>query len=74
MKGIKKLIKVRDRLHKDMIRTKNIQLHQIKKKSFKKYRDRIVKTKEIPKLYDKGFIILHILKRAIELTLPVHCL
>ena len=69
MKRIKKLIKVRDRLYKDMIRTKNIQLRQIKKKSFKKYHDRIVKTKEIPKLYDKGFIILHI-----ELTLPVHCL
>ena len=36
-KGIKQSIKVRDRLYKDMIRIKNIQLHQIKEKSFKKY-------------------------------------
>ena len=41
-KGIKQSIKVRDRLYKDMIRTKNIQLHQIKEKSFKKYRNKIV--------------------------------
>ena len=38
----KKSIKVRDRLYKDMIRTKNIQLRQIKERSFKKYRNRIV--------------------------------
>ena len=43
----KKSIKVRDRLYKDMIRTKNIQLRQIKEKSFKKYRNRIVKLMKI---------------------------
>ena len=41
-KGIKQSIKVRDRLHKDMIKTKNIPLHQIKEKSFKKYCNKIV--------------------------------
>ena len=35
-------MKVRDRLYKDRIRTKNIQLRQIKEKSFKKYRNKIV--------------------------------
>ena len=38
----KKSIKARDRLYKDMIRTKIIQLRQIKERSFKKYRNRIV--------------------------------
>ena len=41
-KGIKQSIKVRDRLYKDIIRTKNIQLCQIKEKSFNKYRNKIV--------------------------------
>ena len=40
-KDIKKSIKVRDRLYKDMTITKNIQLRQIKEKSFKKYRNKI---------------------------------
>ena len=40
-KGIKQSIKVRDRLYKDMIKTKNIQLCQIKKPSFKKYHNKI---------------------------------
>ena len=41
-KGIKQSIKVRDRFYKDMIRTRNMQLRQIKEKSFKKYRNKIV--------------------------------
>ena len=41
-KGIKQSIKVRDRLYKDMTKTKNIQLCQIKEKSFKKYCNKIV--------------------------------
>ena len=88
-KGIKQSIKVRDRLYKDMTKTKNIQLCQIKEKSFKKYRNKIVdlikigsctarnflkKTREIPKLHGKGFIISYILKTAIELTFPLHYL
>ena len=36
------MIKVRDRLYKDMIKTKNILLRQIKEKSFKKCRNKIV--------------------------------
>ena len=89
-KDIKQSIKVKDRPYKDMIRTKNIQLCQSKEKSFRKYRKKIVdimkinrksdyqkflkKTREIPKLYGKLFMILYILKRAIELTLLLHCL
>ena len=46
-KGIKQSIKVRDRLYKDMTKTKNIQLRQIKEKSFKKYRNKIVDLIEI---------------------------
>ena len=42
IKGIKQSIKVRDRLYKDMTKTKNIQLRQIKEKFFKKYRNKIV--------------------------------
>ena len=88
-KGIKQSIKVRDRLYKDMIRTKNIQLHQIKEKHCKKYRNKTVdlikktenrttinflkKAREIPMLYGKVFMILYILKRAIDLTLRLHC-
>ena len=41
-KGVKQSIKVRDRLYKDVTKTKNIQLRQIKEKSFKKYRNKIV--------------------------------
>ena len=41
-KGIKQLIKVRDRLYKDNIRTNIIQLRQFKGKSFKKYRNKMV--------------------------------
>ena len=41
-KDIKQSIKVKDRLYRDMIRTKNIQLRQIKEKYFKKYRNKIV--------------------------------
>ena len=37
-----KTIKVTDRLYEDMIKTKNIQLCQIKEKSFKKDRNEIV--------------------------------
>ena len=66
-----------------------MQLCQIKEKSFKKYCNKIVglvkiknqntrnflkKTREIPKLYGKGFIILYILKSVIELALPLYCL
>ena len=43
----KKSIRVRDRLYKDMIRTKNIQLRQIKERSFKKYCNRIVNRMKI---------------------------
>ena len=35
-------ITVRDKLYKDMIRAKNIQLRQIKEKSFKKYHNKTV--------------------------------
>ena len=41
-KGIKQSIKVRDILYKEMIKAKNIQLRQIKEKSFKKYLNKIV--------------------------------
>ena len=41
-KGIKQSIKVRDRLYKDMIKTKNIQLCQIKENSFKKCCNKVV--------------------------------
>ena len=72
-----------------MIKTKNIQLCQIKEKSFKKDRIEIVdfikinrksqyqkffEEKIIPKLYGKGFIISYILKKEIELIHPLHCL
>ena len=57
----------------------NIPPCQIKEPSFKKYRNKSVylikttKKQEISKLYGKGFTILHILKRVLELTLPLHC-
>ena len=46
-KDIKQSIKVKDRLYRDMIRTKNIQLRQIKEKYFKKYRNKIVDYRKI---------------------------
>ena len=36
-KSIKQSIKIKDRIYKDMIKNKNIQLHQMKEKYFKKY-------------------------------------
>ena len=85
----KKSIEVRGRLYKDMIRIKTMQSRQIKKKSFKKYCNKTVylikinkndittnllKETKTSKLYCKEFTILCILKRAVELILPLHCL
>ena len=45
-KSIKQSIKVKNRLYKDIIKTTNIQLCQIKEKSFKKYHNKIVDLKK----------------------------
>ena len=64
-KGIKQSIKIRDRLYKD------ITYSQAKSKKSHTTRNFMKKTREIPNLYGKGFIISYILNRAIELTLPL---
>ena len=46
-KSIKQTVKVRNRLYKkDIIKTTNIQLCQIKEKSFKKYHNKMVDFKK----------------------------
>ena len=49
---------MRDIFYKDMIRTKNMQLRQIKEKSFKKYRNKIVDLIKINRKsqYQKFFV------------------
>ena len=56
-KGLKQSIKVRDRLYKDMTKTKSIQLHQIKEQSFKMYPNKIVNLTKISRKshYQKFF-------------------
>ena len=57
-------MKVRERLYKNMIRTKSNL-----KENLSKSKKIVKKIGEIPKPYGKGLIILYILKRAIKLTL-----
>ena len=77
-------MKVRDRLYKDMIRTKS-KLKENLSKSKKivdlikicskwRYQKFLKKIGEIPKPYGMGLIILYILKRAIKLTLHLFLL